>query len=91
MYISLAWHAGTDGVVDVANVDAEVVLRGVDSEVAEVTLGVEVGQGFVSPPPAEVDDVGVGRGDAGQQDVAGVLSLSDGTLRLVCWSKHTLS
>ena len=81
--ISLARSSGADGVVDVAHVDAEVVLGSADPERADDAVHVEVGQGLVAFSPSEVDGLGVGRGDAGQQDVAVVLRLSDRTFGFV--------
>jgi hypothetical protein len=81
--ISLARSSGTNGVVDVAHVDAEVVLGSTDSQRADDTVHGEVSQALVAFSPAEVDGLGVGRGNAGQQDVAVVLRLSDRTFGFI--------
>ena len=83
MNISFTRSSGTDGVVDVAHVDAEVVLGSADPQRADDAVHVEVGQGLVAFSPAEVDGLRVGRGNAGQQDVAVVLRLSDRTFRFI--------
>jgi len=81
--ISFTRSSGANGVVNVAHVDAEVVLGGADPQGADDAIHVEVGQGLVAFPPTEVDGLRVGRGDAGQQDVAVVLRLSDRTFRFI--------
>ena len=81
--ISFTRSSGADGVVDVAHVDTEVVLGCADPERADDAVHVEVGQRLVAFSPAEVDGLGVGRGDAGQQDVAVVLRLSDRTFGFI--------
>ncbi len=83
MNISLARSSGTNGVVDVAHVDTKVVLGSTDPQRADDAIHGEVGQALVAFSPAEVDGLGVGRGNAGQQDVAVVLRLGDRTFGFV--------
>ena len=90
MYISLTWDSSSDRIIDIAHIHAKVVLRGPDPQSADDAVGLVLVQGLVALAPAEGHRIGVGGGQAGQQDVPIVFCLSDGALGLVCTKKLSL-